>query len=144
MTKQKFSYWSVTVLLGAFLLLGAIPDILKAPDAVAIMGHLGYPAYLLPFLGVAKVLAILTLLVGGFPRLKEWAYAGLIFDLTGALYSHLSVGDPASVWKFAVIGLVLATGSYLLYRKVRLARSDESLSGWASSSRIRSVGSAGA
>jgi hypothetical protein len=46
------------------------------------------------FLGTAKILGVIAVLVPGAGRLKEWAYAGLIFDITGALYSHLSVGDP--------------------------------------------------
>src|SRR5258705_6246417 len=52
----------------------------------------------IPDLGVAKTLGVLAVVVPGFPRLREWAYAGLTFDLSGALYSHLSVGDPASTW----------------------------------------------
>jgi hypothetical protein len=64
-------------------------------------------------------LGVAAVLVPGLPRLREWAYAGLVFDLTGALYSHLSVGDPASIWIFAVFGLVLVTGSYLLQRAER-------------------------
>ena len=81
--------------------------------------HLGYPVYLLRFIGTAKVLGVAAVLVPGLPRLREWAYAGLVLDLTGALYSHLSVGDPASIWIFAVFGLVLVTGSYLLQRAER-------------------------
>jgi hypothetical protein len=50
----------------------------------------------------------------GFPRLKEWAYAGLVFDLAGAVYSHLSIGDPPNVWIFAIIGLFLVRSSYVL------------------------------
>ena len=57
--------------------------------------HLGYPTYLLPFVGTAKILGVAAVLFPGFGRVKEWAYAGLVFDLTGALHSHLSVGDPA-------------------------------------------------
>ena len=124
MRMRKIAYWTFTVLLGAFLLMGALPDIGKAAGAITVMEHLGYPVYLLPFIGIAKVLAILALLVGGFPRLKEWAYAGLTFDMTGALYSHLSVGDPPSVWLFAVVGLLLMAASYLLYRGVRAVESD--------------------
>ncbi|HLA94989.1 MAG TPA: DoxX family protein, partial [Pyrinomonadaceae bacterium] len=88
-----------------------------APEAIEFFKHLGYPAYLLPFLGVAKILGAITILVPKFPRLKEWAYAGLVFDLIGAFYSHVSVGDPASVWVFSLIGLALVSGSYILYRK---------------------------
>jgi hypothetical protein len=88
---------------------------------VAFFMHLGYPTYLLPFLGVAKTLGVLAIVVPGFPRLREWAYAGLTFDLSGALYSHLSVGDPASTWIFPVIGLLLVAASYLLHRQVSAA-----------------------
>jgi len=56
-------------------------------------------------------------LVPRFPRLKEWAYAGLIFDLVGAFYSHLSVGDGLGNWLFSIIGLVLVIGSYFFYQR---------------------------
>lgn len=117
MKKIKVLYWIVTGLMAAFMLMGSIPDVLQIPDAVAIFKHLGYPTYLLPFIGIAKILGVVALLIPGLQRLKEWAYAGLVFDLAGALYSHISVGDPPSNWVFAVIGLLLVMGSYLLYRK---------------------------
>jgi DoxX-like family len=105
-------YWVVTGLMAAFMLMASIPDVLRQRQAIEVFGHLGYPAYLLPFLGTAKILGVIAVLIPGSGRLKEWAYAGLIFDITGALYSHLSVGDPVSVWGFAVVGLVLVGGSY--------------------------------
>jgi len=103
--------------MAAFMLLASIPDLLGIPQAVSIFGHLGYPIYLLPFLGTAKTLGVVVVLVPGFRRLKEWAFAGLVFDLIGALYSHLSVGDSPSGWMPAVIGLILVGGSYLSYRR---------------------------
>ena len=106
-------YWAVTGLMSAFMLMASIPDVLRQPQAIEIFGHLGYPPYLLLFVGTAKILGVLAVLIPGTGTLKEWAYAGLIFDLTGALYSHLSVGDPVTVWVFAVIGLVLVGGSYV-------------------------------
>jgi len=109
-------YWVVTGLMAAFMLMASVPDVLRLPQAVEIFGHLGYPTYLLPFLGTAKILGVIAVLVPGFDRLKEWAYAGLVFDVTGALYSHLSVGDPVSVWGFALIALVLVSGSYAVAR----------------------------
>lgn len=112
--RAKWLYWSVTGLMAAFMLLASVPDLLKLPEAVGIFMHLGYPTYLLLFLGTAKVLGVVAVLVPSFPRLKEWAYAGLVFDLLGALYSHLRVGDPASTWVFPVIGLLLVVGSYRL------------------------------
>jgi hypothetical protein len=102
--------------MAAFMLLSAIPDLLRVPEAVSIISHLGYPTYLLLFLGTAKTLGVVTVLVPGFPRVKEWAFAGLGFDVIGALFSHLSVGDPPSGWAPAVIGLTLVVSSYLVYR----------------------------
>lgn len=114
MKNTKILYWIVTGLAAAFMVLASIPDVLRDPQAVSIFRHLGYPAYLLPFLGTAKLLGVATVLAPGLRRLKEWAYAGLVFDLSGALYSHASVGDPPSVWVFPIIGVFLVGGSYVL------------------------------
>ena len=109
-------YWIVTGLMAAFMLMASIPDVLRQRQAIEVFSHLGYPGYLLLFLGTAKILGVIAVLMPASGRLKEWAYAGLIFDLIGALYSHLSVGDPVHVWGFAVVGLVLVGGSYVLTR----------------------------
>ena len=99
--------WIVTGLMAAFMLMASIPDILRIPQAVDLFTHLGYPTYLIPFLGIAKTLAVIAILAPGVRWLKEWAYAGLVFDLIGAFYSHVSVGDPPSAWVFPIIGLGL-------------------------------------
>jgi hypothetical protein len=117
MKRTKVLYWILTGVMAAFMLMASIPDILQPPEAVALFTHLGYPSYLLPFIGTAKILAVIAILFPGFERLKEWAYAGLVFDLIGALYSHIAVGDSFSVWIFAIIGLLLVTGSYVLHRR---------------------------
>ncbi len=117
MKKITISYWIVTVLFAALMTLSAIPDVMRDPAALEFFNHLGYPAYLLPFLGVAKLLGVVAVLYPGFPRLKEWAYAGLAFDLIGAFYSHILVGDPVNFWIFSVIALVLLFASYFLYHK---------------------------
>lgn len=117
MKKITALYWIATVLFVALMTLSAIPDVMQEPEALEFFNHLGYPAYLLPFLGVAKLLGVVAVLYPGFPRLKEWAYAGLAFDLIGAFYSHVSVGDPVNFWIFSVIGLVLLFASYFLYHK---------------------------
>lgn len=118
MKKAKTIYWIVTGVMAAFMIMAAVPDVLRLPEAVEIFKHLGYPEYLIPFIGVAKILGVIAVLVPGFPRLKEWAYAGLVFDLIGAFYSHISVGDPPSFWIFSVIGLLLVGGSYFFYHKL--------------------------
>lgn len=115
--------WAVTGLMAGLMLLSAAPDVLRVPGAVAVFAHLGYPSYLLLFLGTAKILGVAAVLSPVPARLKEWAFAGLTFDLTGALFSHVSVGDPASVWMPAAMGLALMAGSYIAYR-TRPSRAD--------------------
>ncbi|WP_148356862.1 DoxX family protein [Peribacillus simplex] len=118
MKKIKIIYWIFTGLLVALMVLGSIPDIMSVPDAVALFNHLGYPTYLLPFIGIAKLLGVVAILIPGFPRIKEWAYAGFVFDLTGAMYSSISVGDPTSGWLLFIIGYILIAGSYIYHHKI--------------------------
>src|SRR6266567_1252320 len=100
MKKNKTLYWIITGLFSVFMLLSALPDIMVVPDAVTFMSHLGYPRYIISFLGLAKLLGVIAILIPGFPRIKEWAYAGLAFDLIGATYSVIAVGDPGYGWTF--------------------------------------------
>jgi len=111
-------YWIFTGLFCAFMLTSTIPNILSAPEWVEIFKQLGYPPYMLPFLGVAKLLGVIALLVPGFARIKEWAYAGMFFDLTGAVYSGLSVGgfDPKMLIMLVPFGL--GALSYLYHHKI--------------------------
>jgi len=113
---MKIVYWIFTILLAALMFLSAIPDVLMVDGAIQIFEHLGYPRYLLPFIGVAKILGAVAILQPWFPRLTDWAYAGITFDLLGALYSHLAVGDAISFWVPPIIGLVLVAGSYYTLR----------------------------
>jgi hypothetical protein len=118
MKKTNIFYWVFTGLF-AFLMLGSsIPDIISSPIAVQGMHvELGYPTFFIPFIGVAKFLGVVAILVPGFHRLKEWAYAGLFFDLIGATYSILAIGKPD--WMFMVLPLGLATASYVFYHRRR-------------------------
>jgi hypothetical protein len=113
-------YWVVTAAMAVFMLAGSVADVLAVPEAAAFMRHLGYPPYLLRFLGVAKILGLAVVCLPTPRTLKEWAYAGLTIDLTGALYSHVSVGDPVNAWGFPVIGLLLVAGSYLMRQRAML------------------------
>ncbi|MBW4889408.1 DoxX family protein [Mucilaginibacter sp. HMF5004] len=115
MKKITTTYWIVTGLVSAFIFLGALIDVSQAPDAVALIKHLGYPAYFVPFIGVMKILGVIAVLVPRFPKLKEWAYAGLAFDTFGAFFSHLCSGDGPDKWAPALVALVLVLVSYLLY-----------------------------
>jgi hypothetical protein len=117
MKKILTIYWILTGLLLAITISGSIPDVMSVPDAVALFTHLGYPDYLLPFLGVAKLLGAAAILIPGFPRIKEWVYAGFVYDITGAMYSSISVGDPASSWLLFIIIYILIAGSYIFHHK---------------------------
>jgi uncharacterized membrane protein YphA (DoxX/SURF4 family) len=91
---RTIAYWITTVLFCFPMAAGGVMDLLQPPEAIEIMKQLGYPQYLLVIIGVAKPLGVILVLAPGLPRLKEWAYAGLIIDLVGASASHAFVGDP--------------------------------------------------
>lgn len=86
-------YWAATALLVFELVLGGIWDVLRVPHVRVVIERLGYPLYFLLILGVWKLLGAVALVIPRFPRLKEWAYAGVVFNLTGALVSHIASGD---------------------------------------------------
>jgi len=117
MKKTNRIYWIFTSLF-AFMMLGsAIPDIFSAKVAVEGFAKIGMPAYLVPFLGLAKALGVIAILVPGYPRIKEWAYAGLTFDLIGATWSIAASGQPAANWIGMLLPILLAAVSYRWYHK---------------------------
>ncbi|HLK39089.1 MAG TPA: DoxX family protein [Polyangiaceae bacterium] len=98
-------YWGATGPVATAFVLGGAIDAAHPPSAVAFLAHLGYPLYFGVLIGVWKVLGGLAIVAPRFPRLKEWAYAGIFFDLTGAAVSHAATGDAA---KNVIVPLVLA------------------------------------
>ncbi len=118
MKKTTIWYWIFTGLLAALMTMSAIPDIVYDPQAVQMVhDHLGYPLYFLPLIGVAKVLGAIAIIVPGFPRIKEWAYAGFVYDIGGAIISSIAVGDPVANWSPLILGLVFIALSYIFYHK---------------------------
>jgi uncharacterized membrane protein len=119
MKKINILYWIFTVLFALFMLFSGITNAMVTEDSVAlIVDTLGYPKYTVAFLGVAKIVGSLGVLIPGIPRwLKEWAYAGLFFDLIGATYSMIAAlgFDPSMLTMLVPIGL--GTLSYLFYHK---------------------------
>ena len=96
MTKRnKIIYWSATILLSIGMLQSGIFAVIRSNDWIELITRLGYPAYLLTILGIWKILGVAAILIPGFPMLKEWAYAGFFFAMTGALFSHLAISDFA-------------------------------------------------
>jgi uncharacterized membrane protein YphA (DoxX/SURF4 family) len=82
---QIIAYWVTTALVVFELALGGAWDILRVPQVRGLIERLGYPSYFLVILGIWKLLGAVALAIPRFPRLKEWAYAGVLFDLTGAV-----------------------------------------------------------
>jgi uncharacterized membrane protein YphA (DoxX/SURF4 family) len=111
MKHRILAYWITTGLIAFAFVAGGIFDMSGSPEVVAQLAHLGYPAYLGMLLGVWKVLGALAIVAPGLPRLKEWAYAGMVFDLTGAVVSHVAVGDAVGqlVAPLGLLGLVAAS-----------------------------------
>jgi uncharacterized membrane protein len=96
-------------------------DILRLPPFTGIIAHLGYPAYFAVILGIWKVLGAVAVLVPRFPRLKEWAYAGMFFCMTRAAASHLAVDDPAGTLLAPIVFTGLMGASWLLRPPARRA-----------------------
>lgn len=119
MKKTRIIFWVITGLLAAMLGIGAVYDAISAPEAVAHVTRIGYPAYIVPFLGVAKILGVIAILIPGYPKIKEWAYAGIFYDLLGAFYSHIAFGDGPDMWAGFIIGFVLIAVSYIYYHKLQ-------------------------
>ncbi|ALJ04103.1 DoxX-like family protein [Pseudalgibacter alginicilyticus] len=91
--REKIIYWIATVWLSLGMLSTGIVQLLQLEENIKSMELLGYPMYLLSILGVWKILGVITILIPKFPLLKEWAYAGFFFVMSGAIISHLAVGD---------------------------------------------------
>lgn len=111
--KQVVSYWVFTGLVCLAMGSGGVMDILQTEQVLEILDHLGYPPYFAVMLGVAKVLSVIALLAPGFRRLKEWAYAGIVFDLLAAAISHIAVGDPVGDFAPPIVLLGFTMASYL-------------------------------
>jgi hypothetical protein len=88
---------------------GGVRHLMLAPDLVAGITALGYPVYFIVLIGVWKLLGGVAILTPGLPRLKEWAYAGMFFDLTGAAVSHLAMRSPS--WH---VGVTLSLAALVL------------------------------
>ncbi len=117
MKTTKILYWVFTLLIVALMLFSAARTFMNDPKGAEFARHIGYPLYIFKFLAVAKVLGVIALLVPGYPRLKEWAYAGLFFDLAGATYSFIATGDPVASWAPMFIFIAILLGSYFCYHK---------------------------
>jgi uncharacterized membrane protein YphA (DoxX/SURF4 family) len=111
---RNAAYWTATVLIALSMLSGGAAYLARAEEPLRGMAELGYPAYFVTILGVWKVLGGLAILAPRLPRLKEWAYAGIAFDLIGAAFSHAAVGQPAVKVIVPLVFLGIAAASWAL------------------------------
>jgi hypothetical protein len=98
-------YWTFTALAAVAFVVPGIGNLVRVPHMAQDIAHLGYPLYFMTILGTWKVLGAAVVLAPRLPRLKEWAYAGMIFDLTGAAASRTAKGDGVSM---VIVPLVIA------------------------------------
>lgn len=111
---RVIAYWVFTLLIAYEMAAGALWALLGIEYVRVSLARLGYPPYLPYILGVWKIPCALVLLVPRFPRLKEWAYAGMIFNYTGAVASHVLVGDGADKWAAPLVLAAFTLGSWAL------------------------------
>ncbi len=116
MKKTNVLFWIATGLLIPILGIGSAMDLLSN-NSGEIVTSLGYPSYLTPFLAVLRLLGLTVIVLPGFTKLKEWAYAGLTFDIVGAIYSILAFGNPLTHIIFPTLALLILFCSYTLHRK---------------------------
>lgn len=103
----KSVYWIATVWLALGMLSTGTVQLIKTKEEADMMAHLGYPLYFLTIIGVWKFMGVAAVLAPRFPLLKEWAYAGFFFAMSGAIFSHIAVGDGATTLFGPVLLLIL-------------------------------------
>jgi uncharacterized membrane protein YphA (DoxX/SURF4 family) len=114
MHSRSIGYWACTIIVAFIFISSGVFYVLGVPDVIEGVIHLGYPRYFVTLLGAWKVLGGIVIVLPRFGRLKEWAYAGIIFDLTGAAVSSTAIGNA---WWHVAAPLsvaVVAMASWLL------------------------------
>ena len=113
MTKtQKIIYWVATLWLALGMTVTGGIQFMKTPEEVDLMNRLGYPVYFLTILGVWKILGVIAVLIPKFPLVKEWAYAGFFFAMSGAMISRVASGDAIIGFLPSLLLLVLTIVSW--------------------------------
>ena len=127
MKAKTMLYWTTTSLIALETFAGGVIDlthgrsgVVSGPFVTQVVTSLGYPVYILAILGILKIPGAITLVVPGFLRLKEWAYAGIVFELSGAVASHVACGkwgdliSPLSLLSLAIASWALRPPSRIL------------------------------
>lgn len=113
MTKRnKKIYWIATLWLSLGMVSTGVVQLLKVKEETVLFTNLGYPLYLMTILAIWKFLGVIAVLIPKFPLLKEWAYAGFFFAMSGAVFSHLAHGDGAKEFFGPILLLILTVVSW--------------------------------
>src|SRR5690606_20053909 len=115
---QKTIYWILTILFVLFMTMSGVSEIIGTEQGDQLFISLGYPLYLSVILGVAKLLGVVALLQPKFKTIKEWAYAGFTFDLSGAILSFIFIGAPIVATILPLLLLAVMFVSYTLWKKI--------------------------
>ncbi|WP_264523892.1 DoxX family protein [Flavobacterium sp. N502536] len=110
--RDKIIYWVATVWLALGMVSTGVVQLLQIKEEASMIERLGYPLYFLTLLGVWKILGTIAILIPKFPLLKEWAYAGFFFAMSGAVFSHFAVGDHPKELFGPVLLIVLTIVSW--------------------------------
>jgi DoxX-like family len=112
-------YWIFTILFAGLMILSAVPHALNTEESQKFLhDQMGYPVYFIPFIGFAKLIGSIVILIPGLKKIKEWAYAGLFFDLAGAVYSGIAVaGGVDPMMLTMLVWIVPGILSYVLWNK---------------------------
>jgi uncharacterized membrane protein YphA (DoxX/SURF4 family) len=110
--RNNIIYWIATIWLSLGMLSTGIVQLFHVNAEAEFSAHLGYPAYFAPLLGTWKILGVIALLIPKYPLLKEWAYAGFFFVMSGALFSHIAAGNPLNEIFPSLLLLVLTLISW--------------------------------
>ncbi|MEZ4722143.1 MAG: DoxX family protein [Flavobacteriales bacterium] len=123
--RDKIIYWVATIWLASAMVASGIQQLLTIGGFVEIMDHLGYPTHFSMILGAWKLLGVIAILIPGYPLIKEWAYAGFFFAMSGAIASYVVMGDGAAEFVAPSILLVMMVVSWYFRpegRKLNMAK----------------------
>jgi hypothetical protein len=112
--RKRIWYWIITVILSLCIFSGGLAQAIQVKDVVQGFKPLGYPLYFISLIGIWKMLGIIAILIPGFKLVKEWAYAGIFFTMTGAVISHIASNNvSAQIISPAVLALFTVLSWYL-------------------------------
>jgi len=124
MKRIKIIYWTLHILFAAFLTMDAIGGITCNEEGIKALAQLHYPVYIMPVIGVLKLLGVMTLLVPGFKTLKDWAYAGFTFNFILASISWACVKGPVMFVVLPLIVMLVILAGYYCWKKLEAMRAE--------------------